>query len=170
MEETNSEGMSTTPCCASCSDQEGASVGTPTDCGCAAPPANRPWLKTLIVVIVMLAAVAVGAYSLFAEHASRQSAAIGGAGPYGSGPTTTVSLPGSTPPSTGHSSCCGGSGRHRIWGWSTRARGQESGSGSARWWWSAAHRHRVLSAGESIEVDRRKEIDNEEGQEARRAD
>jgi len=54
-------------CCGGGSDQVNGSIA---GCACGAAPPRRPWLGTLIAVIVILAAVGVGAYSLMGKRAA----------------------------------------------------------------------------------------------------
>jgi hypothetical protein len=66
MEDERSSEVRRGDCCGGGSDQANGSVG---GCDCGAAPPHRPWLRTLIAVSVILAAVGVGAYSLMAKRA-----------------------------------------------------------------------------------------------------
>jgi hypothetical protein len=65
-DERNSE-VRREDCCGSGSNQAN---GSGADCGCGGAPPRRPWLRTLIAGGVILAAVGVGAYSLFGRDAA----------------------------------------------------------------------------------------------------
>ncbi len=54
-------------CCGDGSDRANGSIA---GCACGAGPSRRPWLRTLIAAIVILAAVGVGAYSLLEKRAA----------------------------------------------------------------------------------------------------
>ncbi len=65
--EKNTGGLSG-GCCGG--SQQGTDSGGGCGCGCDAGPARRGWIRTLIFAVVMLAAVAVGAYALRAKSRS----------------------------------------------------------------------------------------------------
>jgi hypothetical protein len=57
-------------CCAGGPGQDGAQTEPSASCDCCGSTARRPWLRTAIAVVVILAAVAVGAYSLVRKPAA----------------------------------------------------------------------------------------------------
>jgi hypothetical protein len=97
MDETNGAGQPGTPCCGGGAKQACESGGSTEACGCGSAP-TRSWIKTLIASVVILAALAVSAYSLIASPNAKPSAAA--VAP--SSPTTGAT----SKPST----CCGSAG------------------------------------------------------------
>ncbi|MCX5752307.1 MAG: hypothetical protein NTW97_01540 [Candidatus Krumholzibacteria bacterium] len=65
MENEKSDEARREDCCGGGSDQAN---GPGAGCACGAAPPRRPWLRTLIAAVVILAAVGVGAYSLVGKR------------------------------------------------------------------------------------------------------
>lgn len=100
MEEAKPSTEVTSPCC------EGGDAAT---CGCGEKRAPRTGLRLLIAGVILLAAVGVGAYSLFAERTERMS----GAAPQTPGreigdDRSAAEAPSREVPSSAAPSCCGG--------------------------------------------------------------
>jgi hypothetical protein len=57
-------------CCAGGPGRDGAQREPSTSCDCCGSVARRPWIRTAIAIVVILAAVAVGAYSLVTKPAA----------------------------------------------------------------------------------------------------
>ena len=57
-------------CCAGGTGRDGAQRDPGASSCCCGSPARRPWVRTVIALIVILAAVAVGAYSLVKRPAA----------------------------------------------------------------------------------------------------
>lgn len=79
MENEKSDEARREDCCGDGSDQAN---GPGAGCACGAAPPRRPWLRTLIAAVVILAAVGVGAYSLVGKREAgscKQAASCGAA-------------------------------------------------------------------------------------------
>jgi MYXO-CTERM domain-containing protein len=104
MDESTSDAPQPVPCCAEGQGGECGPSGAAVSCDCGSTPTPRSWVKTLLVAAILLAAAAVGAYSLVADRGSE------GATAGGSNPTPTVGSvgdtesPGALP--SGAASCC----------------------------------------------------------------
>lgn len=79
---------------------------TGASCGCGAAPPRRPWVKTVIAVVILLAAGGVGAYSLLASPAPGEG--IAPAGVESSQRPNSPNTAAQSPPSAEQPACCGG--------------------------------------------------------------
>ena len=107
MEETKNDEQSPSECCAGGTGPESCGPDSSlAGCGCATTPTRRPWLKTLIAVIILLAAVGVGAYSMLATSAPEETSAPGSDD--SSRRTAPASATAQSVPNAAQPACCGG--------------------------------------------------------------
>jgi hypothetical protein len=101
MDETKSDGLQATSCCA-------AGEG----CDCGPTPTRRSWPKTLISAVVLLAAIAIGAYSLMTKGAADGGRSTRGSESPMSAGTASMVAPGAAAAS--RPACCGGEAKPRA--------------------------------------------------------
>ena len=92
-------------CCGGGSDPGQETDAAAACCDCGAPLAVRSWIKTLIFVVVMAAAVGVGAYSLVSGSRVADEASVAPGGGPGS-PAAVAGQPAPNSPAPGSPSCC----------------------------------------------------------------
>ena len=108
MEEGKSSAGPQPDCCAG-SPAPGGEKGSTETCGCCGSPPRRSWLRTLVFLIVILAAIGVGAYSIFVGSAKSPAGAASAADAATSA-RTAENPQGPTLPVEAAPACCSGGG------------------------------------------------------------
>jgi len=115
MEREENDNAAEGGCCAGGPDRDGAQTEPSASCDCCGSPARRPWIRTAIAIVVILAAVAVGAYSLSKKPASAPGSQAASCCPTNSPCPTNSSAgvacqPSDTTRQAGSPACCPGTG------------------------------------------------------------